>query len=352
MSYENKVFQVLVTSGNQALAAAGQSVDDLPVGQLAIVNFDTGKTIATVDNSVKTFQFFVKAPDGDFYKTPEIVKDQIVYAHKANAQEAQPQRIKIKDYKLADCDTTYTLYFQLANTKELRIYSNPVWAKTFSVVVGCPNCDSENPNKLTAALVHAINNDNEGVLKAWATKRSDGSVIADIDAFVASTEGADYSDPANLSDLVVETVPVKLGEICNGISDMYAHPRVTTMDIGLRDGFECNNGTVETLQDPQPAIGSGVDIQHLEMIAGGWNDLSGPYRKSNYGFLPRFNRHVVADPNKNYVQYTLGFEINIPGLITPIPHYNDVIIAVPSEDNTTTGSLDALWGVLTGEAND
>ena len=350
MSYVNKIFSVLVTSGNQGLAAAGGEVSDLPVGQLAITG-DDGKTIAAVDNTVKTFQLWVKAPDGKLNKSRVITKDRLLSVHKAPYQAEQGQIVKVKNYKLADCDTTYTLAVNLLNVETLRAINKPNFNKVYSVVVGCPNCESENPNKLTAALVHAINNDKSGYLHASATKRSDGSAIADIDAFVASTEGADYTDNANLSDLVIEVLPTKVAAMCNGISDRYANPRITTLQLGLRDGFECSNGEVEVVQDAAPAVGEGYDVAHLEMIAGGWNDVSGPYRASNYGYLPHWERDIVADKNGKYTLYVISHRENVE-TATPIQHYIDEIIAVPKDDSNTIAALDALITQLTPEAND
>jgi len=346
---ENKNFRVLVTSGNQGLLDAGKEPYELNVGQVGVFSTSDGKAISEIDDSVKEFYFAVKDPDGKLTYGDFIQKNHIIYNHKIEPADPQNQIVKITDYKLNGCDQVYTVAFSVSNTVLYRANFAP-WNKVFSVIVGCPGCTDENPNKLTKALMEAINNDNEGILHAKAVKRSDGSDISDIDAFIEQTEGADYNDENNLSDVVVEVDSTALYAMCNGLSNNYAHPRVTYVQVGLRDGFTCDNGKVEEVQAPKPAIGNGYDIQHLEMIASGWNDKSGVYRFSNYAPLPLIERDMAADKDTKYVQYVIGFDTVTGNFVEPTHHYKDLIIAVPVSDTTTTGALDTLLGYAAEES--
>ena len=63
MSTNNKVFQVLVTKGDKALAVAGTKVDVLEDGQLGI--FDAKTNLAVSVTPVNKFYLAVGVTDGD-----------------------------------------------------------------------------------------------------------------------------------------------------------------------------------------------------------------------------------------------------------------------------------------------
>ena len=108
----NDVFQVLVTSGNAALATTGTAFDGLAVGQLGAFDPETGLAYgATAPAGTKRVQFAVgvgngtlediRTSAGQFIQTKGIT-DLTFQPHTAG----QPMKVTVGSFK-AQCDTEY-----------------------------------------------------------------------------------------------------------------------------------------------------------------------------------------------------------------------------------------------------
>ena len=173
MSTNNKVFQVLVTKGDQALAAEGTKVDAPADGQLGI--FDANTNLA-VSGAVKKFYLAVGVDsDGD-----GVIDDIVTSA----GQEVQSENVKdftykphtaardmvaeIRNYTNIGCDTEYGIKFEFRNAQIYARQGYNQFAKTFVVKTAC--CDSatdtSTPLELTQKFLEALNADESGMFKA------------------------------------------------------------------------------------------------------------------------------------------------------------------------------------------
>ena len=173
MSTNNKVFQVLVTKGDQALAVAGTKVDALADGQLGI--FDANTNLA-VSGAVKKFYLAVGVDsDGDGTiddivtsagqeVQSENVKDFTYKPHTA----ARDMVVEIRNYDNIGCDTEYGIKFEFRNAQIYARQGYNQFTKTFVVKTAC--CDGttneSTPLELTQKFLEALNADESGMFKA------------------------------------------------------------------------------------------------------------------------------------------------------------------------------------------
>lgn len=345
MSTNNKVFQVLVSKGNQAPLAKDKTLDDLAVGQLGIFDHDTN---ISIDGTKPVRNFYIAM---GIDSTGGGTKDEVAFSagqmiQKENIRDynfrphtaGQEQIFEITGYE-ADCETDYAVKFEFRNMEIYRRQGYNQFMKTFAVRTGCCSCESTCPSgsvvELTKLLFHAINMNSDGMFTVQAIEAAGGAVIADIDAYAA--------DPANKDKkpgLRITVHGLKVNDFCN-INMHYFNPRQTIIIPSLTDGFKCT-GKIETTQQAVAEEGNGYDIKQKEYNAGGFNGRPGPYRVYTVTGLPQdgFQYHAVAGQKYDqihlvYDQFsTSGWGEYLNNLMTNI--------AIPEADTTTRDGFVAL----------
>lgn len=346
MSTNNKVFQVLVTTGNQAVAALDSKLDDLKAGQIGV--FDASTNLA-IDGTKPTKEFYFAvgidrngdgvSDDMTFSAGQYIQKDNIRdYTYRPHTAGA-PQIFEITDFT-ANCETDYTIRFEFRNMQIYYRQGTVQFTKAFSVRTACCGCGTECPSgssvELTQKLYHAMKFDESGMFKVEAITGPGGTVIADIDAFAA--------DPANKDatpGLRITVNGLAVNKFCN-VNTKYYNPRQTVVIPSLVDGFNCT-GKITTTQQAVAEEGHGADIKQKEYHAGGWNGRPGIYRVSPVMGLAKDGFEYFADQNVKYDQINLvydhfstaGWGEYLNNLLT--------LVAIPEPDTVTR---DGFLGVV------
>lgn len=378
MSRNNDVFQVLVTSGNQAVLAAGNKVTALAPGQVGVFSYENNLSLnATTIANVRNFYLAVGLDkDGDTV-TDEIMKSAGSHVQKKNIVHysyrphtpGQPMKVVLSDYT-ADCETEYGIKLELRNQEIYRSQGYNQFTKTYSIVTSCcngcePTCPSGDANEITKLLKLQINNDPNGLVVAEAISRQAivvedsgdpdynaeavaagittdvavGDVIDDatLEAFMTYNEG--QSDPADYlyTDLEITTVTQKINAFCS-VNLMYFYPRETVVIATKIEGFKCN-GNLEVTQEAVFPEGQGYDIMWKEYIADGWKNS--PYRLSTLAGMARpIGYNAVA--TQNYDQIALTYDQFSQGAWLEYYDNEASIIAIPATDTTTRDGLIAI----------
>lgn len=232
MATTNPVFQVLVTSGNQAPIAAGSKPDALANGQIGVFNFHTG---LSVDGTV--------LPDTqDIYLAVGINRTSGGVAVAEDIQRSAGQVLQIRNSKTYDvkayvdevqkvvelsgftarCETDYSLKIEFRNQRSYLQNGYNQFAKTFNFFTGCcatPACDDcpnniSSPIELAQGLADNINSD------------PDKLVIASLFAWkIGTTVTAGASANGNLTVTVgttAYTVPVLSGDSATVVASKIA----------------------------------------------------------------------------------------------------------------------------------
>ncbi len=345
MSTNNKVFQVLVPTGNQALPAVDTKIDNLLPGQIGV--FDASTNLA-IDGTAPTKEFYFAvgidrnadgvSDDMTFSAGQFIQKDNIRdYTFRPHTAGA-PQIFEITDYT-ANCDTDYTIRFEFRNMQIYYRQGTNQFTKAFSIRTACCGCNTECPSgssvDLTQKLFHAMKADESGMFKVEAITGPGGTVIADIDAFAA--------DPANAEatpGLRITVNGLAVNKFFN-VNTKYYNPRQTVVIPSLVDGFNCT-GKITITQQAVAEEGHGVDIKQKEYHAGGWNGRPGIYRVSTVMGLARDGFEYFANENTKYDQIylvydhfsTAGWGEYLNNLMT--------LVAIPEPDTVTRNGFLAV----------
>jgi len=364
MSRNNDVFQVLVTSGDQSVLGAGNSVVDLAPGQIGVFDFNTNVSI----NATSTPRNFYLAVgldlDGDA-ATDDIAKSAGSHIQAKNIAfysfrphtAGQPLKVVLSDYT-ADCETEYGIKLELRNQEIYRTQGYNQFTKTYSIVTSCcngcePTCPSGDANEITKQLKENINNDPSGLVTAIALARqnltiathgtsaniSAGAEVSDADLEVLMTYNAAQSDPADYvyTDLEITTVTQAINNFCN-VNLKYFYPRETVAIMTKVAGFSCN-GTVTVTQQAAFEEGSGYDIKQLEYMSKGWTE--GPYRVSTLNGVAN-ERTFNTVVSEKYDVIALTYDQFSIGAWLEYLNNEATIIAIPGDNDTTRDELIAI----------
>ena len=355
MARDNDVFQVLVTKGNNAVLGKGKKVEELLDGQIGVFDADTNLSI---DGTSPIKKFFVAVgvdKDGDGVidslnqSAGELIQTKNIGAYSYRPHTpGKPMIVEVTNFK-AKCDTEYVIKLNFRNQRIYRLQGFNQFVHTYSIKSACcdgceTGCDSGDCNELVKLFVQAINTDQYGLVKAEAINPTTGTVVTDIDAFIAANATVN-SDDDSTNDVCLKlrltTVPLKIKQFCS-INAHYFNPRETTITVSLIDGFSCN-GKVTVTQDAVHEEGNGYDIKQREYKAGGWNGRPGPYRVSETTLLPSEGFLYFADQNVKYDRIALEYQNEATG--GWLDYKNDLAteIAVPATDTVTR---DSLLGVI------
>lgn len=366
----NDVFQVLVTKGDQALLAAGNTVDALAVGQIGI--FDANTHLSVLGTAPREFYFAVgvntsggstlediKESAGQYIQTKNILNNSF-RAHSAG----RPMIVKVGDYKV-ECETDYTVRVEFRNSRIGKLQGYNQYSKAYSVRTSCcdcaSGCGSGDANELTNLLVNAINIDQNGFMTAAPIARqaltilthatsadySAGDVMTEADVNALITFNAAQADAADkvYSDIQLTSEPIKLKNFCDVNLGFHKFTQ-TYLVVSLVEGFNCT-GKVETIQELAYEEGTGNNIRQKEYHATGWYG-KGPYVASSVTGMSFGEIDYIAVKDEKYDQFILEYDFKSHSGWKEYENALSTIIAVPETDTTTRASLAGAIDAITG----
>lgn len=365
----NDVFQVLVTKGNQALLAAGNTVDDLAVGQLGIFDANTHLSVSTaprefyfavgVNRSGGSSLEDIRSSAGQFIQRKGISN----YSFKPHTA-GQSMLVNIANYK-AQCDTDYGIRVEFRNSRIYRIQGFNQFSKAYIVRTACcddcaEGCGSADANELTTLFVNEINSDESGFIVARPIARQDltivdhgvsadysaGDVItlADVAALIAFNAGETDTTLHVFSDFQIEAADLVIAKYCC-INPRYHKLLKTVLVTSLIEGFGCSGGVVNVVQEVAFEEGSAENIRQKEYHASGWNG-AGPYVVTTVTGLPK---EIPYDSvaGEEYDQFILEYEFASKSGWGEYENPLSTIIAVPETDTVTRGALATFMDTAT-----
>lgn len=357
-----QVLQTLVTSGDQGIAVAGTDVFALGDGQLGLFDKKTGLAINGTGNYKEVF-FAVGVHEGgsiaDAVYSPTIQLGRVDSLSFRPATAGANQTSVLWNY-CGLCDQEFHLKIQLENQKIFRDQGFVQFNKNYNFVTDCcgscdaPSIPSGDCNKVTKGLVAAINADPDAIFTATpvaVTEAADGtysshSVIADIDAYIATQQAAEDSVPGSraCSGILIEANEDAIRTNA-GLNRNYFYPRGYSFDIITGVGFACNNKQ-EVIVAPVYAEGVGADIEHREYI----NSTNNMGRGSAYftsnttnSDIEKTTRAVAAT---TYDQFFMEFSQKSSSAWLEYENEVGCVIAVPEADTTTLPALATILDAL------
>lgn len=348
MSRNNDVFQVLVTSGNKAVLAAGNSVTSLTPGQIGVFNFESGISIDGT-NPCRNFFIAVGTDANGTGVTTDVRKSagshiqgrNIAFYSYRPFQAGVAQEIEITNFKTT-CNKQYGINIHFNSEKITKLqgavpFKIPVYVES-ACCDGCgTGCESGDDNLVAKKFVDAINANTKGLVKAELID-PDGDVVTDYDAFVLANEEVNSDeDPLNDVKLGVRITAIpEAVQAYSGVDTHYLTLRDTFMQVTMTEGFECAGLNIETTQAPVIAQGLARDVQYMEYMAGGWNGNPGPYRIS-WSFLASPKYYAVDGGQYGLVALTYD-QFSIGGWQEYLNN-EAVIIAIPNADTVTRAGI-------------
>jgi hypothetical protein len=356
----NDVFQVLVTSGNLALATAGTAYDALAVGQLGAFNPETNLAYgATAAAGTKNIVFAVgvdktgsgnlediRTSAGQFIQTKGIT-DLTFQPHTAG----QAMKVNVGNYK-ADAETEYGIRIEFRNAKINRIQGYNQFSKAFLVktpaTADCTTgCGSTDANVLTQLFIEAINADQSKLVLAQAIARqpivilthgttaaySTGDVMSAADVARLIVFNSTALPAAEVfADIQLVSQPLAIGSYCS-VNLHYYKLLETVLIVSLIEGFG-GSGATTINQYPVYEEGSGVNIQQKEYHASGWAG-SGPYKLSQVTGTAYENIQYLASKTAKYDQFIVQYNQTSEAGWQEYSNTLSTVIAIPEASTVT-----------------
>lgn len=360
MSRNNDVFQVLVSEGNQAILAEGNSVEDLAPGQIGFFSYDTNKSLDATSTSLKAKAkafYIARGIDDGEGNLEDVAKSAGTHIQLRNVVSLsgrcytpnQPKIVELKDFKV-ECDTEYGVKFEIRNQQAYRVNGFNQVVKSFVVKSdncdGCEDCPSGNCITLAQRLVAEVNADSDKLILAELIDGA-GNVVTDVDAYIA-TNDADSDGQINGDEpclgIRFTVQPQKFRSYCE-INLNYFSARNTDILTAKIGGFD-TTGTIEVTQDLVYEEGAGYDVRQLEYEAGGFNGKPGIYRVSELTGTARNGFEYFAENGGKYILLHLAYDqASIAGFKE---HLNNqrTIIAIPAADATTRNGVATMLDAL------
>jgi hypothetical protein len=362
----NDVFRVLpVTNCTLLPATAGNSVEDLAVGQLGAFDAATNLAIAPTTSPMPKEIFFALAytkDDGSTdYRTSagQLIQRQGVSGFTEQlCTTGAPMKVTVGNFK-AECDTEYGVRVEFRNAKINRIQGFNQFSKAYMVTTPCcddcaEGCGSLDANILSQLFVANINADESGLVVAQFVARQPLTVIthdvsqnystgqvmlpADVDVLITFNLTA---LPAALvyADFQLVSQPLSIGSFCQ-VNLHYYKLLETVLIVSLIEGFGCSGATTVN-QYPTYAEGTGINIQQKEYHASGWAG-SGPYKLSGVTGTAYGNIVYLADKNTDYDQIILEYNQTSESGWNEYSNPLSTIFAYPCDDCTLATSITNL----------
>ncbi len=344
MITQNAAFQVLVTAGNQGVAAAGLRPDQLLSGQLGVFDYNTG---LSVDGSVpsKNRNVFIAVGIARGLAAASAVTDirksagENVEKSGLRAMTQKPyvagvDKEVVLDFGTLKANTSYTAKLEFRSQEAFRNFGNNTPVKSATLATG----PAVNTDELYNAFVVAFGNEllladeDEGIVSIAFL---DGGAA---DAVIAEEDVADAVGKLKLQ-ITVASSPLKT---YTTINLNYLNPRATNFIVSTPDGFD-STASVTVTQELVFEEMSGYDVNQLEYVAGGWNGNPGVYRESSVGFA---GVELFAVQATGYDVISLSYDNTGIGGGEKYHTSLETIIAIPAADNTTFTAVENLLNLV------
>ena len=288
----NPIPATLFPDSEQSVLAAGNTVDDLGVGQIGVFNADTGESIGAATSPMPRRFFIAEGLDTNGDGTVDDiaqsagqginVKDVVGYESLCY-RSGLSQIVQISDIAVK-CERDYLVQINIRDAEAFDTYGyNPV-RKVFAVNTECcddcgeDNCKEGNCATFAINLKDAINADPDGIFTAELFDPADSALgdeaITDAEA-IALTEAQEPTCP--VVRITANYIPLK--EYC-GIPFTHTFPRGTAFDVSYPE-WDCELPTATTLQELGFEEVAGKDARYEEFWAQGI-EVS-PYRLTESG---------------------------------------------------------------------
>lgn len=364
---DNDVHKVLVTTGNQAVLAAGNSLDALAVGQIGFFDEKTKLSLdATSAPASKIFAAVgVNRNSGtsfEFSAGQNIqVKETESLAFRPHTP-GQNQIFDITGFTDAECDCAYSLKFEFRDQEIYRIQGYNQFTRTYVVQSACcvGTQTVQDGNSIAQLFVNAINADEitDRVYTATLVARqaltvathgvaanlSEGDPLADgdIDALIAFNEANPTAKV--YADIRIEVNALPIVDWCN-VNLRYFHPRQILIIPSILEDFKCIGAVTEDVQELAFTEGAGYDVQQKEYHSQ-LNSLGSPYVVLTIPGVAK-NNTFFSDRNVNYDQFEIEYDfVSGSGFGSYASAALTTTIAVPATDTVTRNGLAAVIDVL------
>lgn len=342
MVTQNPAFQVLVTSGNQGVAAAGIRPEALLSGQLGVFDYNTG---LSVDGSVpsKNKNVFIAvgkavgaaagSASTDLMKSAgENIEKAGLRAYTQKPAVAGVDKKVVIAFGVLDVSGTLGVKIEFRSQEAYRNFGNNTPHKSAFVSTPADSTSKDAYNAVIVALgTELLNVDDEGILSvAYLDSGAADAVIAK----------ASILDAVGKVKLQISASATAIASYSN-VNLKYLANRLTNIVVAVTDGAIAP--VITTTQEMVFPEGTGYDINQKEYIAGGWNGNPGVYRESGIGFA---GVSVMAVPATIYDQLIISYENTGIGGGQPYKTSLQTIIAIPDADNTTFTAVENLLNLV------
>lgn len=359
MSRNNDVFNVLVTTGDQAVLSAGDKLSDLNPGQIGVFDATTNTAIGagTVPNK---FYLAVGTADGDVVKSAgqEIQTKGIVDKSEKPYVAGQAMKVVLKNYT-AEADTEYGIKLELRNQEIYRTQGYNQFTKSFIVKTGCakPGQVTGDANEITKNLLVEIANNGDNLISAVAIARQaltaathgvaadlaigDVLVDGDLDALIAYNEGQTNAADYVYTDLEITTI-TQAAENFGNVPLKYFYPRQTGV-IASKVGVANCTGEFETTQELVVEEGAGLEVKFNEYCAKGFEE--GYYRVSELIGVAE-DRNFNALVGTNYDQISVTYDNKSQSAWQFHEANLNTCVAIPTGGSRTYTQLNAILNAI------
>lgn len=363
MNRDNDVFQVLVTSGNEAVKAAGSSLEELADGEIGVFDNETNLTVDVTSmgtNGVpKGFYIVVNNGGTLSSSTGQFIQTKGLHTYTFRPHTAGQDMIVDIAMTRAECETDYTVKMNFNNAQIRRRIGYINFTKSFSVrTEDCVGDQTTvDANVVLQLLKDAIDADGSVGTELVAATAFDGvtpvlsqayaidDVISDEDDISAIlTHNEENPGDEGYMKLRLTTSPQERYR-SNDINMRYFYGRNTTIETSLVGGFD-RTASVETVQNIAYEEGLGYDIKQKEYIAMGWNERGGDiYRVNTLTGLP-VEMDYFIDEKEQYDQINLGYNFRSNAGWHEYESSLRTLIAIPAASDVTRDSLIPVLDVI------
>lgn len=301
----NPIYQVLVVT-NPALLTAGQPLSALGVGQLAIMNYDTGTAVtAALPN-----RFYLAVGEGSGSlqgvrkSSGEVIRKALINSYSSKHPEAAANQVVTLNLTnftaIRDVEYTIRMVFKSGHIMSQNGFTLPIKSFTVHIPVEGDPSAAYALGDFCDLIVAEVNRDPEGLVTA-----------------------ANVGDTSVTFTIHSEPKAVEVG----GINPNYSFLRQLSASVSVSGGFEAGGYTLSST-GPTYAQGDGYDIRWEEFFAGGWNGEPGVYRTSD--ILQQFwgAVNLKADATKKYwvMRINYGIPSNSGGMLEYVNENETVVV--------------------------
>lgn len=351
----NPITQLLVTDGNQAVAAAGAALSALALHKIGVYNRATNLAIDGTNLNLAKEWYIAVGIDADGDGAVDDVARSAGQSFQLRNLKGYtvrcytPHREQITDVTLptANCDTEYGLKVNITMPQSFVMWGYNDLIKNYvyktSCCEGC-DCPSGDCKEVGEGLRDAINADGDGLLTAILIDPAD---VADLEAAALSDE--DLAALEGCPIIRITTVTTALKAFC-GIPYNLTYPNGFAVNVGLGAGFSCG-GSVNVAQEMIQEEGSGASLARLKYLAGGWNGNPGPYRITESGVVLGSGEANALLTNEDYFIINLTGDYAHSSGFLEYENPIETVIAIPCADTTTRDGLLTVLDRLAAASN-